>query len=224
VIVDDQKGTVSLYSETLRSSRASDCDNTQSMDRHGVNISTAVQHFGRVSIVTADAIDKSLAVQSAILDKEEQSSLLRLGLPNRTLWETDIVIQNNQITPVGDHISEQLARMETTGIREGDLFQIHTLHLLQQMLDKQHQILNRQVILENRMQALMTQNYELHEYPIPRLFIVLPKPKRRKDKIIHPLAKRYRLYFLCECGEHTTEAGRGNLPNKIHLVNTKDTN
>ncbi|KAF9347444.1 hypothetical protein BGX34_003137 [Mortierella sp. NVP85] len=221
VIVDGQKESASLYSETSRSSKASDCDNTQSMDRHGVDVSTAVKHISRVSIVAADAIDKSLVVQSAIMDKEEQRSLLRLGLPDRTPWETDIFIQNNQITPVGGYISEQLVRMETTGIQEGDLFQIRTLHLLQQMLDKQQQTLNRQVILENRMQALMTQNYELHEYPIPRLFIVLPKPKKRKDKITHPLAKRYRLYFLCECGEHTTRGGRGNLPNRIHLAKHK---
>ncbi|KAK3820206.1 MAG: hypothetical protein J3Q66DRAFT_368222 [Benniella sp.] len=218
VLVEGREGTVSLCSETLGSSRVSDCDSTQSMDRRGVDVSNAVQHISRVSIATADAVDKILAIQSAVLDKEEQGSLLRLGLPNGTQWETNIYIQNTQITPVGNCISEQLARMETTGIQEDDLFQMHTLHMLQQMLDKQQQILDRQVILENRMQTLMTQNYELHEYPIPRLFIVLPKPKKRKHRIIHPLAKRYRLYFSCECGDHTTGGGRGNLPNKIHLT------
>ncbi|KAF9922732.1 hypothetical protein BGZ65_009370, partial [Modicella reniformis] len=50
-------------------------------------------------------------------------------------------------------------------------------------MEKQQQTLNHQVILENHIQAVMTQNYELHEYPIPRLSIVLPKPKRRRDKV-----------------------------------------
>ncbi|KAF9342488.1 hypothetical protein BGX34_008085, partial [Mortierella sp. NVP85] len=86
------------------------------------------------------------------------------------------------------------------------------------ILDMQQQTLNRQVIIENRVQALMTQNYELHEYPIPRLFIVLPKPKKHRDKFIHPFKRQFRLYFLCECGEHTKGANRGSLPNKIHLA------
>ncbi|KAI8349899.1 hypothetical protein B0O80DRAFT_459619, partial [Mortierella sp. GBAus27b] len=79
-------------------------------------------------------------------------------------------------------------------------------------------MINQQVIIENKLQAIMQQNYELHEYPIPRLFIVLPKPKRRRDRMTHPLSKQFRLYFLCECGDHTIGAGRGNLPNKIHLA------
>ncbi|KAF9347499.1 hypothetical protein BGX34_003101, partial [Mortierella sp. NVP85] len=106
---------------------------------------SVVHHVSNLSMATADAVNRSLIVQSAILDNE-QTSLQECSFPD-----------------------ERLERMEMTGIQEGDLFQVHTLHLLQQMLDKQQQTLNRQVILETRVQALMTQNYELHEYPIPRL-------------------------------------------------------
>jgi hypothetical protein len=173
-----------------------------------VDITSVVQHVSSLSIAAVDAVDRSLILQSAILDNEEHAFLEGSSFP----------MQNIQIPTVDDYINERLGRIKMAGIQEGDLFQVHTLHLLQQMLDKQQQTLNRQVLLENRVQALMTQIYELHEYPIPRLFIVLPKPKRRKDKITHPLTKRFRLYFLCECGEHTTGVGRGNLPNRIHLA------
>ncbi|KAF9974158.1 hypothetical protein BGZ65_008881, partial [Modicella reniformis] len=75
------------------------------------------------------------------------------------------------------------------------------------MLERHQQTLNRQAVLENRIQAVMKQNYELHEYPIPR-----------RDKFTRLLTKQFRLYFLCECGEHTIGTGRGNLPNRIHLA------
>jgi len=185
-------------------------------DRDG-KITSVVQHVSKLSIANLDAINRGLSAQSAILDNKEQMSLQQGDLSNGTLGTTNIM-QNIQIPAVDDYIKELIGGIRTAGIQEGDLFQVHTLHLLQKMLDKQQQTLNRQVLLENRVQALMTQNYELHEYPIPRLFIVLPKPKKRKDKLTHPLTKQFRLYFLCECGEHTKGASRGNLPNKIHLA------
>ncbi|KAK3820191.1 MAG: hypothetical protein J3Q66DRAFT_439230 [Benniella sp.] len=185
-------------------------------DRDG-KITSVVQHVSKLSIANLDAINRSLSAQSAILDNKEQTSLRQGDLSNGTLGTTNIM-QSIQIPAVDDYIKELLEGIRTAGIQEGDLFQVHTLHLLQKMLDKQQQTLNRQVLLENRVQALMTQNYELHEYPIPRLFIVLPKPKKRKDKLTHPLTKQFRLYFLCECGEHTKGASRGNLPDKIHLA------
>ncbi|KAF9348139.1 hypothetical protein BGX34_002659 [Mortierella sp. NVP85] len=180
-------------------------------------INSVVQHVSKLSIAHLDAINRSLNAQSAILDNEEQTPLQQGDLSNGTLGTTNIM-QNIQIPTVDDYIKELIGGIRTAGIQEGDLFQVHTLHLLQKMLDKQQQTLNRQVLLENRVQAMMTQNYELHEYPIPRLFIVLPKPKKRKDKLTHPLTKQFRLYFLCECGEHTKGASRGHLPNKIHLA------
>ena len=207
----------SVQTPTQGPSRAISKDLVHHENRGSAEFASVVHHVSNLSIATADAVDRSLIVQSAILDNE-QTFLQECSFPGETLWRANIPTQNTQIPTVDDYINKRLERMEMTGIQEGDLFQVHTLHLLQQMLDKQQQTLNRQVILENRVQALMTQNYELHEYPIPRLFIVLPKPKRRKDKITHPLTKQFRLYFLCECGDHTTGTGRGNLPNKIHLA------
>ncbi|KAF9926255.1 hypothetical protein BGZ67_008188 [Mortierella alpina] len=73
-------------------------------------------------------------------------------------------------------------------------------------------------VLQNRVQAVLTQTYKLHEYPIPRLFIVLPQYPSRWH-ILEPFAHKYRLYFLCECGEHTKTADINNrIPHEIHLA------
>ncbi|KAF9977222.1 hypothetical protein BGZ75_010364 [Mortierella antarctica] len=82
---------------------------------------------------------------------------------------------------------------------------------------KQDMVLDRLVIIQNRVKAVLTQTYELHEYPIPRLFIVLPKTPRRRDNIVRPFSKQFRLYFLCECGKHTMVEGR-NIPHEIHMA------
>ncbi|KAF9348733.1 hypothetical protein BGX26_012876 [Mortierella sp. AD094] len=59
------------------------------------------------------------------------------------------------------------------------------IHLLQQQAeakerDEEHkrmlqQSIDRMVILQQGVDAILVQNYELHEYPIPRLFVILPE-------------------------------------------------
>ncbi|KAI8345325.1 hypothetical protein B0O80DRAFT_285028 [Mortierella sp. GBAus27b] len=73
----------------------------------------------------------------------------------------------------------------------------------EEMNEMQKMALDRLAIIHSRVQAVVTQTYELHEYPIPRLFIVLPKATGVFDKIKNPFANQFRLYFLCECGSHT---------------------
>ncbi|KAF9913438.1 hypothetical protein BX616_010034 [Lobosporangium transversale] len=87
----------------------------------------------------------------------------------------------------------------------------------QKMMQLQKQALDRLAIVQNRVQALITQTYELHEYPIPRLFIVLPKPTERLNILAKPFAKQFRLFFLCECGDHTKTPG-SSIPHHIHLA------
>ncbi|KAF9189809.1 hypothetical protein BGZ49_003771, partial [Haplosporangium sp. Z 27] len=55
---------------------------------------------------------------------------------------------------------------------------------------------NTQRILQ-RTEAILTQTYELLEYPIPRLFIVVPDGSKWDPANL--FEKTYRLYFLCEC-------------------------
>lgn len=65
--------------------------------------------------------------------------------------------------------------------------------------------LDRLATIQSRVQTVITQTYELREYPSPSLFIVLPKTVGALDKITSPFSHQFLLYFLCECGAHTMD-------------------
>ncbi|KAF9149029.1 hypothetical protein BG015_009202 [Linnemannia schmuckeri] len=94
------------------------------------------------------------------------------------------------------------------------------LNIMQQrMLQMQEQALDRLAVIQGRIQALLTQTYELHEYPIPRLFIILPKDTSTWDPV-RLLNNQFQLYFLCECGEHTKVLNGDdiNISHHIHIA------
>ncbi|KAF9358517.1 hypothetical protein BGX34_008902 [Mortierella sp. NVP85] len=71
--------------------------------------------------------------------------------------------------------------------------------------------------IQDRVIAMLSQNYELHEYPYPRLFVVLPKVLG-SNKIHKSVSGQFRLYFLCECGAHTMPKGC-TTSHQVHLAN-----
>ncbi|KAG0221462.1 hypothetical protein B0O80DRAFT_502565 [Mortierella sp. GBAus27b] len=105
----------------------------------------------------------------------------------------DMIQQKQQVTNDGVDMIQQKQQVTNDGVRE---------------------VLQQVAIIQNRIKALLNQNYELHEYPVPRLFIILPRnPGSLKDRIKGFVADHYRLYFLCECGIHIPE-----VQNRIHLA------
>ncbi|KAG0094623.1 hypothetical protein BGZ93_006997, partial [Podila epicladia] len=97
-------------------------------------------------------------------------------------------------------------------------------------------IMNKAILVQNKVQEVLTQNNELHENPIPRLFVVLPElimdgsdltsgPLGRRSSVLTPGTRtsqsgdqrKFRLYFLCECGSHTKPLPTSGL-NHIHFV------
>ncbi|KAG0273161.1 hypothetical protein BGZ95_011017 [Linnemannia exigua] len=85
----------------------------------------------------------------------------------------------------------------------------------EEMYRMQRQTIDRLIITQQRIDAILVQNYELHEYPIPRLFVILPETYERWDPR-NLLMERFRLYFLCECGEEECEMGNSNYNNNTH--------
>ncbi|KAG0030260.1 hypothetical protein BGZ82_007503, partial [Podila clonocystis] len=96
-------------------------------------------------------------------------------------------------------------------------------------------IMNKATLVQNKVQEVLTQNNELHENPIPRLFVVLPElimdggdmvsgPLGRRSSVLTPGTRtsqsgdqrKFRLYFLCECGSYTKPLPTG--LNHIHFV------
>ncbi|KAI8597464.1 hypothetical protein EDD21DRAFT_216054 [Dissophora ornata] len=88
----------------------------------------------------------------------------------------------------------------------------------EEMKQLQIQALDQYAKLQTRVQTVLTQTFELHEYPIPRLFVVLPQDSSPLD-FLDPFRNKFRLYFLCECGEHTKLANsKSKIPHHIHLA------
>ncbi|KAG0196848.1 hypothetical protein BGX33_001216, partial [Mortierella sp. NVP41] len=77
----------------------------------------------------------------------------------------------------------------------------------EEMYKMQQQTIDRMIVAQQRIEAVLIQNYELHEYPIPRLFVILPDSFETWDPR-GLIMERFRLYFLCECGEECC-AGTG---------------
>jgi hypothetical protein len=80
-----------------------------------------------------------------------------------------------------------------------------------EMKQLQIQALDRLAQLQNNVKALLNQTYELHEYPTPRLFIVLSDNTSSWNPL-NFFSNKFRLYFLCECGEHTKVTNSKNSP------------
>ena len=77
----------------------------------------------------------------------------------------------------------------------------------EELVDMMKTTHNWLALILDRANSIFRLTYELHEYPIPRLFVILPgrNPFRHR---INPLVDKYRLYFLCECD--TSFSGDGN--------------
>jgi hypothetical protein len=58
--------------------------------------------------------------------------------------------------------------------------------------------------MDKKLDAILVQNFELHEYTIPRFFVILPESFDKWDPRSLMMGK-FRLYFLCECDAHSTE-------------------
>ncbi|KAF9129763.1 hypothetical protein BGW39_003835 [Mortierella sp. 14UC] len=97
------------------------------------------------------------------------------------------------------------------------LLQKESLLLQQQSLLLQQETLDRLALIQRKAAAILIQDYELNECPIPRLFIILPKGHNIHTNLS---AKHFRLYFLCECGDHTrpVDDAQSALSHNIHLA------
>ncbi|KAF9354014.1 hypothetical protein BGX34_011251, partial [Mortierella sp. NVP85] len=79
--------------------------------------------------------------------------------------------------------------------------------------------IKRAMQIQNKVQAVLTQNYDLHENPVPRLFIVLPvlMDPSAKASSTPSDQRKFRVHFLCECGQHTRPLPSTGM-NHIHFV------
>ncbi len=152
------------------------------------------------------------AISMEIIQKTNDQALVSGSSASRDHMQDVLYHVEALRTDQKKHFSDMTAAMD-----ENKLLQSSILEIQQRMHDMQKQTLDRLATIHNRIQAVFTQTFELHEYPIPRLFIVLPKPVRCRNKIGAPFAKQFLLYFLCECGEHTRVNG-SRISHEVHLA------
>ncbi|KAG0008444.1 hypothetical protein BGZ80_003437, partial [Entomortierella chlamydospora] len=89
-------------------------------------------------------------------------------------------------------------------------------NMVAEALENQKLMQDRLALIQKKAEAILVQNYELLEYTIPRLFVVLPETPTPWDPATMVRTK-FRLYFICECGEHT-KVPRSTFPNHLHLA------
>ncbi|KAK3848092.1 MAG: hypothetical protein J3R72DRAFT_518798 [Linnemannia gamsii] len=117
-------------------------------------------------------------------------------------------------------VGKNLELQEAMNAKQEEVRQLQeqVLNNQAEMMQLQQRALDQLAVLQSRVQAVLTQTYELHEYPIPRLFVVLPQDPSGWDNV-NPFSNKFRLYFLCECGEHTKSINsKTNIPHHIHIA------
>ncbi|KAI8348954.1 hypothetical protein B0O80DRAFT_172878 [Mortierella sp. GBAus27b] len=131
----------------------------------------------------------------------------------------DLMLMNNEMASRNSELTLKITELATSNMESTALvIKLQESFNVKQdeMKELQTQALNQLALLQSRVQILMTQTYELHEYPIPRLFVVLPQDTTSwSSKNI--MSNTFRLYFLCECGDHTRRT-TSKIPHHIHLA------
>ncbi|KAF9175399.1 hypothetical protein BGX21_005529 [Mortierella sp. AD011] len=117
----------------------------------------------------------------------------------------------NEMIEQFSHLSDKMDNNAT------NIFEIlERIYRMQEEMERnQRRMLDQLNTIQSRIQTVLTQNYELHEYPIPRLFVVLPKP--RKGLRRNFFSYQFQLFFLCECGEHTMHS-KSATKHEVHLA------
>ncbi|KAH7059942.1 hypothetical protein BKA57DRAFT_512968 [Linnemannia elongata] len=169
-------------------------------------ISSNVVALQQASIVRPMAMLSTMALDITQLQQQlERSTDQQLvyhqqqmqQLINMVQQQNDMVAQQNEMVRQQNvMLQEQAASRE----REERILQEQAESKIreEQMLKMQQETIDRLIVNQQRVDALLVQNYELHEYPIPRLFVVFPDSFGDWDPRSF-LMERFRLYFLCEC-------------------------
>ncbi|KAF8929995.1 hypothetical protein EDD21DRAFT_364254 [Dissophora ornata] len=176
----------------------------------------------------AAKIDRMIKLQDAMDAKQEEIKQLQQKafgqqeemkqLQQNALGKQEEIKQLQQKALGEQEEMKQLQRQVLAQQEEMKELQMLSLVHQEEMKQLQIQTLSKLAALQTRVQAILTQNFELQEYPIPRLFIVLPQDRSPWD-IVDPFRNNFRLYFLCECGEHTKSINsKSTIPHQIHLA------
>ncbi|KAF9277439.1 hypothetical protein BGZ68_009298 [Mortierella alpina] len=181
---------------------------------------TLAEEVESLAISDADAqdepMDNSLIIFSENMTATVRRSLHRYSQLYSSYFQAIMKGQIAQAVEIKDSMKEHFGSLQSE-MDKNKALQEKMLEMQEEMVSMQKQALDRLAMLQTQIQSIITQTYELHEYPIPRLFIILPKNTRRRDKLGSPFTMQFRLFFLCECGSHTM-SNDSKTPHEIHLA------
>ncbi|KAF9958727.1 hypothetical protein BGZ72_011026 [Mortierella alpina] len=163
-----------------------------------------------------ELVDSSLTILSKNMTASVRLSLHSYSQLYSSYFQALMKGQIAQAVEIKDSMNEHFESLQSE-MDKNKALQEKMLGMQEEMISMQKQALDRLAILQTRIQSVIIQTYELHEYPIPRLFIILPKTTRRRDKLGSLFTMQFRLFFLCECGSHTMSDG-SKIPHEIHLA------
>lgn len=155
-------------------------------------------------------------------------SIMSTG-PPLTIPDTAMALDSQSAADAHSQRMEGMQKQLVEPHERSHLAQQEHSHLAQQEHSHmaQQEALGRIALIQSKAAAIMTQNHELYEYPIPRLFIVLPEEATTNTEkldrgIKNQSTRTFKVHFLCECGDHTKpvdgQATNTNLKHEIHIA------
>ncbi|CAO3572380.1 unnamed protein product [Mortierella alpina] len=179
------------------------CDDLSPVDpRQATMVRRTTTHIQRDMKIATDAVTEAMIASyraGKTLDGSTALSVFEDNLPaeyRESLVTLVTVVRELKSIHEQGHITQQIVR---------------------QVLAEAQQIKDRLILIERKTAAILTQNYELLEFTIPRLFIVLPDAATKWDPKTMIYTK-FRLHFICECGEHTMPTIGNKMPHHLHLA------
>ncbi|CAF3706047.1 unnamed protein product [Rotaria socialis] len=152
-----------------------------------------IAHDG-IPCILFDEINRSFGYNYVIVLRNEEGVQLPLER------NEDLSIKNPQRTRANvDETFIAVIEKRSDDCEKKMLFAIMQIQeQIKQMLDKQDLILLSEKRIEAKLDAIFLEIYELAEYTVPRLFIVLPE-RGSSWNPSRMFKNTYRLFFLCEC-------------------------
>ncbi|KAF9362579.1 hypothetical protein BGX34_005878 [Mortierella sp. NVP85] len=150
-------------------------------------------------------LQKTMGDNQAMMKQFQEQTKEELLQGMMTLYELQKNTEAQLIQKQQEMVDLQLQTREELGKKQDEILELQT------------NAIDRLASIQNSVQSLITQSYELHENPLPRLFVVLPVVARSYGRTASLRPDQFKLFFLCECGKHTTPKDSQTL-HEIHLA------
>ncbi|KAF9984307.1 hypothetical protein BGZ65_000690 [Modicella reniformis] len=185
---------------------------------HSETDSKRYQHkrFHRLEQQLDTILEKTLQTDQEIHNLQQQMNDVLLDIQEKDQRTHQHHQQQHQQQPQfelqqpSDDIPQKIQQSMSSQIRE------EVVQLVQDIFKLQQQEFERLVLIKYRTQALLGTSFK--ELSLPRLFIVLPRATSMVDKDGKPCSLLFRLYYLCECGIHTTGNEDSEENHDIHMA------